>query len=175
MKYVINVRREMGIRTFFNVLGPLSNPAGVEYQVVGVYDQSLTEKLAKVLGELGAKHVFVVAAEDGLDEISLCSRTKVTEYFNGDIKTFIIDPKDYGFEYCKLSDLQVSDVEDSAKKVIEILENKKSPRLDVVILNAALILQVSGLAKDFKEGICLAKSAIESGKALDKFNKLRIN
>jgi anthranilate synthase/phosphoribosyltransferase len=173
MKYVVNSRREMGIRTFFNILGPLSNPAGVKYQVVGVYDQNLTEKIAKVLGELGSKRVFVVSADDGLDEISLCSKTKITEYCEGKINTFFIDPKDYGFEYCKLEDLQVIDIEDSLKKVMEILQGEKNPRRDVVILNTALILQVVGIAKDFKAGIALATDAIDTHKALKKLMQLK--
>ena len=172
MKYVLNSRREMGIRTVFNILGPLSNPAGVKYQVVGVYDQNLTEKIAKVLGEIGATRVFVVAAEDGLDEISLCAKTKITEYFAGNIRTFVLDPTEYGFEYCKLSDLQVVDIDDSLNKVLEILKGEKSPRRDVVVLNAALILEVVGIAKDFADGIRLAKEAIDSGKAYQKLQEL---
>ena len=174
MKYVVNSRREMGIRTFFNILGPLANPAGAKYQVLGVFDQALTEKLAKVLGELGSKRVFVVSSNDGMDEISLSDKTKVSEYSGGEVKTFYLDPRDYGFKFCKLLDLQIIDVDDSVRVALDVFKGEKGARRDIVVLNAALVLEVTGIAKNFKDGIKLAEDAIDSGKAIKKLEELKL-
>ncbi|MDR0675701.1 MAG: anthranilate phosphoribosyltransferase, partial [Elusimicrobiota bacterium] len=175
-RFVADSRREIGVRTFFNLLGPLSNPADVKYQIMGVYEQSLAEIIAQVLGDLGAKRVFVICADDGMDEISLCSKTKISEYSSIDkkVKTFYLDPRDYGFKFCDLNDLQVIDIDDSINKVLAILEGEIGPRKDAVVLNAALILEVVGIAKDFEEGIKLSKIAIESGKAYRKLQELKL-
>lgn len=175
MKFVANSRRELGVRTFFNLLGPLSNPANVKYQIMGVYDENLTEKVAEVLGKLGAKRVFVIAADDGMDEISLCSKTKISEYSDETkkVRTFYLDPRDYGFSFCDLKELQVVDIEDSVSKVLSILQDEKSCRRDIVILNSALILELVGIAKNFQEGIDLSKEALESGKAYKKLQELQ--
>ena len=172
MKYVMPARKEMGIRTVFNILGPLSNPANAKYQLLGVFNQNLTEKLAEVLGNLGSNHVFVVAADDGLDEISLMSKTKISEYKDGKVITFEFDPREYGFEFCKLEDLQVKNSEESKEVVLKILEGEEGPKRDIIILNTAFILLVSEKVKTIEEGIHLAQKTIDSKQALNKLHEL---
>jgi anthranilate synthase/phosphoribosyltransferase len=172
MKYVGSTRREMGIRTIFNLLGPLSNPANTKYQVIGVYDKSLTEKIAQALGKLGSKHVLVVASDDGLDEITLTGKTKISELVNGKVKTYYIDPKNYGFKKCSIKDLQVINVNESAKIIEDILKGQQGCYRDITILNASAVLVASGKAKNFKEGIILAQESIDRGKALKKLKEL---
>ncbi|MFC1512654.1 bifunctional anthranilate synthase component II/anthranilate phosphoribosyltransferase [bacterium] len=172
MKYAIGPRREMGIRTIFNVLGPLSNPAGTKYQLIGVYDSKLTEKIAEVLGKLGAVRALVVAAFDGLDEITLTGKTKVSELSNGAVNTYTVDPEELGFSLCSIEDLQVQNVNESAQEIIKILKGEKGPKADIVILNAAAALIASGAAQDMKQGIEKAKESINSGKAYKKLQKL---
>jgi anthranilate synthase/phosphoribosyltransferase len=172
MKYVASTRREMGIRTIFNLLGPLSNPANTKYQVIGVYDASLTEKIAKALHKLGSKHVFVVASSDGLDEITLTGKTKISELVNGKVKTYYLDPKKYGLKYCSMKDLQVVNINESAKIIEDVLNGIKGPARDITILNASAVLVASGKAKNFEQGIILAQGSIDSGKALKKLREL---
>lgn len=173
MKYAAPVRREIGIRTIFNLLGPLTNPAGARCQVVGVYDDELTDIICKVLANLGSEHAFVVHGEDGLDEITLTASTKITELKNGQIKTYHIKPEDFGFERCKPEDLKGGDPEENAKIILDIFNGKKSPKRDAVILNSAFAIVAGGSAKTIEEGIAMARGAIDTGLAMEKLNKLK--
>ena len=172
MKYAAPVRREIGIRTIFNILGPLTNPAGARYQVLGVYRSELTEVLANVLKNLGSTRAFVVSGNDGLDEMTLTSETKVSELKDGKVKTYSIKPEEFGMTRCKLFELQGGEPDDNARIISAILKGDKGPKRDVVVLNAAAAIVASGMAKDIKEGIKLAEEAIDSGKALEKLEKL---
>ncbi|MBI5328784.1 MAG: anthranilate phosphoribosyltransferase [Deltaproteobacteria bacterium] len=172
MKYAAPVRREIGIRTIFNILGPLTNPAGARCQVIGVYDDSLTDILGKVLSNLGAEHAFVVRGEDGLDEITLTAETKVTELKDGKLRTYHIKPEDFGFRRCKAEDLKGGDPEQNAEIILKILKGKKGPQHDVVLLNAAAAIAAGGVANSIEEGIAAARGSIDSGASLDKLNKL---
>ncbi|MFH1715287.1 MAG: bifunctional anthranilate synthase component II/anthranilate phosphoribosyltransferase [Elusimicrobiota bacterium] len=172
MKYAVGPRRELGIRTIFNILGPLSNPARAQHQVMGVYDSSLTETLAEVLGRLGAKRVYVVFGEDGLDEITLTGRTKISEWVNGSVKTWTCNPKDYGFSFTKIDNLKARNVKESSDFITAILQGEKGPKRDIVALNAAAGLVVSGQAETFSDGIKAAQDAIDSGSAYIKLKEL---
>lgn len=172
MKYAAPVRREIGIRTIFNILGPLTNPAGARCQVIGVYDDSLTDILGKVLANLGAEHAFVVRGEDGLDEITLTTETKVTELKDRDLRTYHIKPEDFGFQRCRPEDLKGGDPEQNAEIILSILKGKKGPQQDVVLLNAAAAIAAGGMAHSIEEGVSLARGSIASGAALERLNKL---
>jgi anthranilate phosphoribosyltransferase len=172
MKYAAPVRREIGIRTIFNILGPLTNPAGAQYQVLGVYRSELTEVLANVLKNLGSTRAFVVSGNDGLDEMTLTTGTKVSELKDGTVNTYFIKPEEFEMKSCKLFELQGGEPDDNARIIREILKGDKGAKRDVVVLNAAAAIAASGKAKDIKEGIKLAKEAIDSGKALKKLEKL---
>ena len=172
MKYAAPVRREIGIRTIFNILGPLTNPAGARCQVIGVYDDSLTDTLGKVLANLGSEHAFVVRGEDGLDEITLTDETKVTELKNGALRTYHIKPEDFGFKRCGLEDLKGGDPEQNAEIIRAILKGKRGAQQDIVLLNAAAAICAGGMANSIDEGIAAARGSIDSGAALDKLNKL---
>lgn len=172
MKHAAPVRREIGIRTIFNILGPLTNPAGARYQVLGVYRSELTEVLANVLKNLGSARAFVVSGNDGLDEMTLTTETKVSELKDGKVNTYSIKPEEFGMTRCKLFELQGGEPDDNARIIHEILKGDKGAKRDVVVLNAAAAIVASGMAKDIKEGIKLAEEAIDSGKAMDKLEKL---
>lgn len=172
MKYAAPVRREIGIRTIFNILGPLTNPAGAQFQVLGVYRSDLTEVLANVLKNLGSTRAFVVSGNDGLDEITLTTETKVSELRDGEVKTYFIKPEYFGMKSCKLFELHGGDPDDNAGIIHEILKGDKGPKRDVVVLNAAAAIAASGKTKDITEGIKLAEEAIDSGKALEKLERL---
>lgn len=171
MKYVAPVRKELSIRTVFNILGPLSNPAGANIQLMGVYDEALVEPMAKVLSNLGVKNAMVVYGQDGLDEISMSAPTTVCEVKNGWVKSYIIEPEEFGFKKCSKADLVGGTPEENAKITREILSGKKGPKTDAVIINSAASLYVA------KEGITLTqaikeiRNVIESGKALEQLNK----
>jgi anthranilate phosphoribosyltransferase len=173
MKYAIGPRREIGIRTLFNVLGPLTNPAKVTSQVMGVYAADLTSLLARALGNLGATHAFVVHGMDGLDEITLTDRTRVAEYKDGRVADYFIHPSDFGIATCKADDLKGGDAKENAAITVEVLQGQKGPRRDIVLLNAAAALAAAGRASDLKEGINLAAASIDSGDALKKLEQLR--
>ncbi|MBI5561037.1 MAG: anthranilate phosphoribosyltransferase [Deltaproteobacteria bacterium] len=172
MKSAAPVRREIGIRTIFNILGPLTNPAGAKYQVLGVYDPLLTDITAKVLFNLGSLHAFVVCGEDGLDEITLTDQTKVSELKDGSIKTYHIRPEDFGFERCGAGELKGGSPEDNARIITGILNGEKGPKRDVVLLNSAAGIVAGGKAATLKEGVAVARGSIDSGEALDKLKKL---
>ncbi len=172
MKHVAQPRREISIRTIFNILGPLTNPAGANCQLLGVYDRDLTEKLAQVLKDLGSHHALVVSGEDGLDEISLAAETRVSELKDGRVMTYRICPEDLGLERCSPSQLLGGDADTNAGIIREILKGRKGPQRDVVVLNAAAAIMVGGKAKDLKEGIKMAEESIDTGMALKKLEDL---
>ncbi len=173
MKYAIGPRREIGIRTIFNVLGPLTNPAKVTSQIMGVYAADLTGSLAQALGNLGTVHAFVVHGMDGLDEITITDRTKVSEFKNGNVADFFIHPADFGMDAGTAEDLKGGDAKDNAAITTEILRGRKDARRDIVLLNAAAGLVASGKASDFHNGIRIAAESIDSGAALKKLEQLR--
>ncbi len=173
MKYAIGPRREIGVRTIFNVLGPLTNPAGVTSQIMGVYSADLTELLARALGNLGSRHAFVVHGMDGLDEITITDRTRVSEYSGGRVKDYFIHPSDFGLPAGKREDLLGGDAKDNAVITIEVLKGQKGPRRDIVVLNAAAGLAASGRAKDIKSGVAVAAESIDSGAAMKKLEELK--
>ncbi|MFW6127366.1 MAG: anthranilate phosphoribosyltransferase, partial [Thermodesulfobacteriota bacterium] len=172
MRFAIGVRREIGIRTIFNVLGPLTNPAGANVQVLGVYDPSLTEPLAQVLGNLGTKSAFVVFGEGSFDEISIVGPTRVSELKDGLVRTYDIAPEDFGLARAALADIKGGDVFDNARIVRRVLEGEGGPREDMVALNAAAAFIAAGVAPDFPGGLELARKVIRSGKALRKLEAL---
>jgi anthranilate phosphoribosyltransferase len=173
MKYAIGPRKEMGIRTVFNILGPLTNPANAQAQVLGVFDPDLTEKMAKVLGNLGVKKAMVVHGLDGLDEISTLGRTQVSELTNGHVNTYYIKPEDFGLKRASTTDLAGGDAVKNAEIAIRILKNKEEgPMRDVVELNAAAGIYVGGKASSMDEGLDLARESIDSGKAYEKLEAL---
>ena len=171
MKHVIGARKEMGVRTIFNLLGPLTNPAGAPYQVIGVYDKSLITLFAKVLQKLGSEHVMVVHADDGLDEISIASKTSVTELRVGGIFYWEIDPYDLDMDHVSLGDLSVDSAQDSLNIIRSVFANNDSAAKDIVCLNSGAALYVSGLAKTYPEGVTLARTVIAKGLAQNKFNE----
>ncbi|MBI5663930.1 MAG: anthranilate phosphoribosyltransferase [Nitrospirae bacterium] len=173
MKYAIGPRKEMGIRTVFNILGPLTNPARAERQVLGVFSDKLTEPMARVLGNLGVRHAFVVHGEDGLDEITNTDKTRVTELKNGTINTYFISPDDFNFKKAEKSDLKGGNAGQNAKITLDILNGEKGPRRDIVLMNAAAALVAGDKAKDFNEAVALASKAIDSGAALNKLEEVK--
>jgi anthranilate phosphoribosyltransferase len=173
MKYAIGPRREVGIRTIFNILGPLTNPAKVSSQIMGVYAAELTSPLAQALGNLGAKRAFVVHGMDGLDEITITDKTRVSEFANGVVKDYVIHPSDFGLPSGKKEDLKGGDAKDNAVITIDILKGKKGAQRDIVLLNAAAGLVASGKAVDFKAGISIAVESIDSGAAMRKLEHLK--
>ena len=172
MKYVALARKQMGIRTIFNLLGPLTNPAGANTQVIGVYKASLTEILARVLGELGSTRALVVHGSDGLDEITITGESKVTELKSGEVNTYTVAPEDFHLRRATLGEIQGGDARQNSRIILEVLEGNTGPRRDIVLLNAAAGLVASSNAKDFKAGIELAAESIDSGKAMGKLQRL---
>jgi len=172
MKYAIGPRRQIGIRTIFNVLGPLTNPAGATAQVLGVYSARLVEMLAYVLRNLGTKRAWVVHGEDGMDEITITGPTTIADLNNDEINLFTITPEQFGLKSASLAELKGGDAKQNAGVIEEIFEGHKGPRRDIVLLNAAAGLVVGGKARDMKEGITLASGAIDSGKAKQKLAEL---
>ena len=171
MKYVGAIRKELGFRTVFNILGPLTNPGSPSMQLLGVYDDYLVEPLAQVLVSLGVKRGMVVYGMDKLDEISLSAPTKICEIRDGWYKTFTITPEDFGFTTCKKSDLVGGTPEENAAITIDIFKGAKGPKRDAVLLNAGASLYIGGKAESFKEGVKLAAQLIDSGKALETLNQ----
>ncbi len=171
MKYVGPIRKELGFRTVFNILGPLTNPANPTMQLLGVYDEYLVEPLAQVLVDLGIKRGMVVYGMDKLDEISLSSDTKICEINDGWYKTFTIKPEDFGFERCSKDDLTGGTPEENAKITREILGGAKGHKRNAVLLNAGASLYIGGKADSIKDGIKLAEELIDTGKALAVLEK----
>jgi len=173
MKYAIGPRREIGIRTLFNILGPLTNPAKVTSQIMGVYSVELTSPLAQVLGNLGAKRAFVVHGLDRLDEITITTKTRVSEFRDGKVTDYFIHPSDFGMPIGKPEDLKGGDAKDNAAITIDVLKGRKGPHRDIVLLNSAAGLVASGKATDFPDGIKIAAESIDSGSALKKLEELK--
>jgi len=172
MKHAIGPRREIGIRTIFNVLGPLTNPAGAQAQILGVYDPDLTEPLARVLKNLGSHHVFVVHG-DGLDEITTTGTTNISELKDGEVHSYTIKPADFGFAETNKASLLGGTVEDNARIALSILGGEKGAKRDIVLLNASAAIVVGGKASDIAEGVSLAEVSIDSGKAMEKLEMLK--
>ena len=172
MKYAGPPRREIGIRTVFNVIGPLTNPAGARTYLLGVAETSLVEKLALVLQSLDCEHALVVHGEDGLDEITLTGKSQVCELKDGKIHTYTIEPGEFGLVKASLDDLKGGTAEENAALLRDILSGKKGPQRDIVILNAAAALVAGNKAESVEDGIKMATEAIDKGQALDKLNRL---
>jgi anthranilate phosphoribosyltransferase len=173
MRHAAAPRREIGTRTIFNILGPLSNPARAKRQVMGVYDASLTVTMAKVLRNLGSRRAMVVHGMDGLDEITITGRTRVTELSEGTIRTYYITPEEFRVKRAGLEEIKGSHAAgENASALLAILRGEPGPKRDVVLMNAAAALTVALKAKDFKEGMDLAALSIDSGRALEKLDKL---
>jgi len=172
MKYAQPVRKELGIRSIFNFLGPLTNPAFVKHQLIGVCEEALLKDFVIALKELGSKRVMTVMGEDGLDEITTTGPTKICELNNGRIRTYSITPNDFGIKKVKLSDIQGKDIQANARILKEILAGKNSPYRDIVSLNAAAALYVADAASSIKEGLELVHITIDSGRAREKLQHL---
>jgi len=172
MKHAIGPRREMGVRTLFNLLGPLTNPAFPPHQVVGVFNRSWVEPIAHVLQSLGSQHVLVVHAEDGLDEISLSAPTLVAELHQGVITTYRITPEKFGLQSAPLAGVQVHSVAESVTLLQQVLHNQAGSARDLVLLNAGAAIYVAGLSENIAEGIAKAQIALSSGAAFEKLTTL---
>jgi anthranilate phosphoribosyltransferase len=172
MRYAAGPRQEIGIRTIFNLLGPLTNPAGASVQVIGVYEPTLTEKIAYVLKRLGSKETFVVCGEGTLDEISICGPTRISQLKNGDVRTFDLTPEEVGLKRTSPEAIKGGNAIENAEMIRQILDGQKGARRDIVLLNAGAAFVVAGLDRDFKEGIERAKEAIDSGRAKEKLTQL---
>jgi anthranilate phosphoribosyltransferase len=174
MRYAAPVRKKLGIRTIFNVLGPLANPALATRQVLGVYDMSLTQTMAEVLSKLGSEHVMVVHGEDGMDEISIASSTTVTELKNKTITTYTIQPTDFGLDLADLKTIQVENADASKAMMLDVLNGSQGSHRNITILNAGAAIYVSGITSTLKEGIEKAISVIDQGLALKKLEALKV-
>ena len=172
MKHAATVRKELGFRTLFNLLGPLTNPANAHAQVLGVYDSRWVKPLAEVLRDLGSRRALVVHGFDGLDEITLTSETQVSELKNDNVTSFTIDPKEYGYSLCSANDLKGGSPKENAGIIRDILNGTTGPKTDIVILNAAAAIYVGGKADSIEKGILVAANSIDSGAANKKFEQL---
>ncbi len=174
MKFAIGPRREIGIRTIFNILGPLTSPAFASSQLMGVYEEGLVETLARVLNNLGTKRAFVVHGMDGLDEITITDRTKVSEVRDGKVFNFFLSPEDFGVKKGSLEDIKSGkSIEENVGIVLNILKGEKGPRRNIVLMNASCALVAAGVAKDYKSGVKLASDSIDSKKAFEKIEALK--
>src|SRR6056300_784511 len=172
MKHVAPIRKELGIRTIFNILGPLANPASVKRQVIGVFKKSLTHTFAEVLMNLGSSKVLIVHGEDGMDEISMSAKTFVSELNEGSIKNYEIQPEDFGLKRYAIEYLFADDVQSSKDMIIKILNDEDIPAKNIVLLNAAAVIYVSDITNNFRDAIDVAQNSIKSGKALEKLDEL---
>ncbi len=176
MRFAAPVRRELGVRTIFNILGPLSSPADANLQLLGVYDEKLVEPMARVLANLGVKRAMVVHGHDGLDEVSLTAKTTVCEVNNGQVNSFFLDPHQFGFKYCKAEDLIGGDPVKNAEIALTILSGELGPKRDIVLLNSALCLYMSYNNITLRECVKLAAETIDSGKAMKQLkNFIRLS
>ena len=172
MKHAAPVRRELGIRTLFNLLGPMTNPATARRQVMGVFDKNLTAKLAKVLQKLGSEHVLVVHGADGMDEISFTGDTFVAELKNGQVTEYVLNPAQFGMATHQLKDIQIQNAAESKAMILDVLNAKTGAARDIVLMNAGAAIYVSGQAESLQAGIHKAAEVIDSGAALKKLNQL---
>jgi anthranilate phosphoribosyltransferase len=168
MKYPVLPRQEIGIRTIFNLLGPLTNPAGATAQVMGVYDPDLTLKMAQVLERLGTREAFVVCGEGTFDEISICGSTRISHLKKGKIDTFHITPEEFGFKRARPEEIEGGNAKENARIIREILEGGTGPRRNMVLLNAAAAFVAAGHDEDFEGGLGKASESIDSGQAKQK-------
>ena len=171
MNYVGAIRKELGFRTVFNILGPLTNPGGPKMQLLGVYDAYLVEPLAQVLMSLGVKRGMVVYGQDKLDEISMSAPTTICEFKDGWFKSYTITPEDFGMERCTKDDLVGGTPEENAQITIAILQGEKGHKRNAVLLNAGAALYIGGKAESLNEGVALAAELIDSGKAYETLQK----
>ena len=172
MKHAIGPRREIGIRTVFNVLGPLTNPAGAKAQVIGVYDSNLIEPLANVLKNLGAQSAFVVHGDDGLDEITTTTTTQISQLAHGNVINYTIDPAEFGITNADPSDLIGANPETNAEITCRVLNGEVGPKRDITLINSAVAIVAGGKSSDIQSALEIAADAIDSGKALEKLNVL---
>ncbi|MES9874041.1 MAG: anthranilate phosphoribosyltransferase [Candidatus Sedimenticola sp. 6PFRAG7] len=174
MKHAIGPRKEMGARTIFNVLGPLTNPAGAPNQVLGVFSDELLDPLANVLQKLGSHHVMVVHARDGLDEISVGDKTEVAELKDGRVRRYSVQPEDFGMSRTPIASLKAADADESLAIIRSVLEDNAGPARDIVCLNAGAAIYTAGLADSLAQGVEKASEAITSGEARNRLDKLII-
>jgi anthranilate phosphoribosyltransferase len=172
MKHAAEVRKELGFRTIFNLLGPLTNPAGAHAQVIGIYDGNRLKQIASVLNLLGTKHAFVVHGDDGLDEITLTGKTKVCELINGKINEYILEPDSFDLTACKAKDLVGGSSEENADIIRNILSGVLGPQRDIVLMNASAAIVAGGRATKLKEAMALSRHSIDNGLAEKKLNDL---
>ena len=172
MKHAIGPRREMAVRTIFNVLGPLTNPAGAPNQVMGVFSKDLVEPLAHVLQRLGSEHVLIVHAEDGMDEISIATPTFVAELKNGNVTTYTIQPEDFGMQRASLEEIRATDSVHSLEIIKSVFENKQGPAKDIVSMNAGAAIYAAGLTSTLAEGVEKAQEVIAAGEVNEKLDQL---
>jgi len=170
--HIMTLREKIGIRTMFNILEPLINPAGAKVQVLGVYEPNLTETMATVLKNLGIERGLVVHGEDTLDEISITGKTKITEFQDGQVKTYFIKPEDFGLKRGKLIEIEGGEKKQNAEIILEILKGARGAKRDITVLNAAAVFMITGRAKNFDEGIELANQFIDSGEAFKKLERV---
>lgn len=173
MKNVAPIRKELGVETIFNILGPLTNPANATHQMIGVYSRELVEPMAQVLKNLGIKKGLVVHGSDGLDEITTTGITFISEYNGEEVITYDIDPGELGMKLAKPADLKGGDLEENIKIVTSILNGEKGPKRDIVLINSAYALYISDKIRNIEEGMEMAKDSIDSGKAKQKLNALK--
>ena len=172
MKHAIGPRKDLGVRTVFNVLGPLTNPAGAKRQVMGVFSQDWLETLANVLKNLGSEQVMIVHSEDGMDEISISAPTNIAELKDGEIKTYKIEPEQFGMQRADISTLVVENVEESFNVMQAVLDNQSGPTQDIVLLNAGAAIYTAGIEDTLATGIASARQVIENGSASSRLNQL---
>jgi anthranilate phosphoribosyltransferase len=172
MKHAIGPRREIGVRTLFNILGPLTNPASAGVQVLGVYDEALTDRLARVLVALGSTHCFVVHGSDGLDEITTTGPSRVAEGKDGIVEAYALDPTDLGLDRARPVDLTGGDAAENARITRAVLDRERGPKREIVLLNAAPAFVAAGKATGLKAGVAKAAEAIDSGAAAEKLARL---
>ena len=173
MKYAMPARKQIGKKTMFNILGPLSNPAGATHQLVGVFQARWTEVLARVLSNLGASHAIIVHGEDGLDEMTTTAKTHISEAREGKIESYDISPEDFGIKRASPEDLSGGSVSLNAKIMLDILNGKSGPKRDIVVLNSAAAIYAADKSRSIKEAIKLAAESLDSGKALEKLELLK--
>jgi anthranilate phosphoribosyltransferase len=172
MKHAVGPRKEIGIRTVFNILGPLANPAGAEVQILGVFRRDLTAVMAEVLGKLGCRRAMVVYGEDGMDEITTTGKSHVAEWVDGEVREYTVHPEDFGIPVSTLDELRGGDAKENARIILELFDGKEGSKRDIVLLNAGAALHAAGAAESIREGIGLARQAIDNGRARDKLQVL---
>ena len=172
MKHAIGPRREIGIRTIFNILGPLTNPAGAEVQILGVFRRDLPGVMAEVLGKLGCRRALVVHGEDGMDEITTTGKSHVAEWHDGRVRQYTVHPEDFGIPVGTIDEIRGGNAEENARIILELFEGKKGGKRDIVLLNAGAALHAAGSADTIEKGIELARQSIDDGKAMERLQAM---